>query len=154
MGRDIKFRGKCSGQSKYAGEWVEGGLVVPQEITNNEVLIIRAIADGCTTTYHVDADTIGQFTGFHDKNGKEIYEGDIVTSNRYPFVNDRKPNYYGVIEWFDYDGCFSCYYEKAKGSKCRGVSVGMPVDFDMDDAKEYEVVGNIFDNKELLEEVK
>lgn len=83
MSRDIKFRGKCSGQSKYAGEWVEGGLVVPQEITNNEVLIIRAIADGCTTTYHVDADTVGQFTGLYDKNEKRytrvIYYVFIIT---------------------------------------------------------------------------
>lgn len=152
MNREIRFRGKCSKDSKYAGEWVEGCLVVPQKIKDNEVLIISAFTDDCINTYHVDTDTTGQFTGLYDKNNKPIYEGDIVTSNRYPFVKDGKPNYYGVIEWFDYDACFSCYYEKAKGSECRGISVGMPAGFDKDAANEYEVVGNIFDNRELLEE--
>lgn len=142
MSRDIKFRGKCSGQSKYAGEWVEGGLVVPQEITNNEVLIIRAIADGCTTTYHVDADTIGQYTGLNDKNGKEIYEGDILMciGER----NDNKGRKYYRKVLFD-NGAFGMTVPEYKfiSALCNHVVNGK---------LNWEVIGNIYDNSEFLEE--
>lgn len=143
MSRDIKFRGKCSGQSKYAGEWVEGGLVVPQEITNNEVLIIRAIADGCTTTYHVDADTIGQYTGLNDKNGKEIYEGDVLK------IYNSVLTCLCVVTWNSEVGswCLRFIEMKKEGVKPLGLWL-CDRDYDI------ELTGNIYDNKELLEELK
>lgn len=141
MSRDIKFRGKCSGQSKYAGEWVEGGLVVPQEITNNEVLIIRAIADGCTTTYHVDADTVGQFTGLYDKNEKEIYEGDILR-----FHHNNK-EYVCIVGWNNEVGAWCIRFN--------GIGyVGIRPLGEWICEYKIELIGNIFDNKELLEELK
>lgn len=142
MSRDIKFRGKCSRQSKYAGEWVEGGLVVPQEIKNNEVLIIRAIADGCTTTYHVDADTIGQFTGLHDKNGKEIYEGDILMCIGERNDNKGRKHYRKVL--FN-NGAFGMTVPEYKyiSALCNHVVNGK---------LNWEVIGNIYDNPEFLEE--
>lgn len=142
MSRDIKFRGKCSGQSKYAGEWVEGGLVVPQEITNNEVLIIRAIADGCTTTYHVDADTIGQYTGLNDKNGKEIYEGDIVKAPLLdPIFGDILSDAFDNAPVAFHNGAFTVDYYQ-----------GSHKIYLQDLYDKIEVIGNIHDNKDLLED--
>ena len=100
-------------------------------------------------TCYVDEDTIGQFTGLLDKNGKEIYEGDIITADWYPFYSDGKPNYVAVVEW---DDCgFGAWFELHKDSTARGISIGCPVmDFDSESASSFEVIGNIFDNPDLI----
>ena len=154
MNREIKFRGKCSPQSKYQGEWVTGSLVVPEIIEDNELLIVVAHSDNCKTTYHVDKDTVGQFTGLRDKNGREIYEGDILTADDSPFMDDGNMNYIAVIEWFDYDACWYASLQRHRDSKALGISVNMPYWFDKKTAETYEVIGNIHDNPELIKEEK
>lgn len=75
--REHKYRGKCTPESKYAGEWVVGSLVVCEDGTT---LIVCAINDHNTTTYHVIPETVGEWTGRYDKSEppKDIYEGDII----------------------------------------------------------------------------
>lgn len=88
MNRKILFRGKCVSDSKYAGEWVTGGYVpLSEDITpNKEGLIMRFLGGNTTITYHVDPDTVGQFTNMKDKHGNKVFEGDIVEYGRSLYV--------------------------------------------------------------------
>lgn len=73
--RTIKFRAKCEKESRYAGEWVEGSLV---QCADGTALIVSAQSDNCQSIYHVDPDTVCQFTGVEDDYGNELYEHDYV----------------------------------------------------------------------------
>lgn len=141
--REYKFRGK----ENSTGRWVYGGLfkepAPPQcfeKTLEDKYWIVypnpRFMPDWNLpfdmVRTDVDKNTIGQFTGLHDKNGKEIYEGDIVKSF---FVDtDEAGNEiykYYIIE-VKYDEVL-CSYK-------------------IDKFMNLEVIGNIYENKELLNE--
>ena len=148
MNREIKFRGK-----DYQGNWHYGSLV----IYNNGTF---AIAENADDGYHNDdfdlikvkIETVRQSTGLLDKDGKEIYEGDIVTSDTYPFVDgEGNQNYHGVVIWLE-DG-FVVETVRSAETTVRGISEGNTeriIDFLSNST---EVIGNIYDNPELLKEI-
>lgn len=128
--REYKFRGK----SKKTGEWVYGYFF---KDFNGKCYIINTLqrienANKDNVWVEVLEETVGQYTGLHDKDGKEIYEGDIVKSF---FVDtDEAGNEiykYYIIE-VKYDEVL-CSYK-------------------IDKFMNLEVIGNIYENKELLNE--
>lgn len=137
--REILFRGKA-----FDNGWVEGLLVWVDH--NDETALIRTIGkDGVGYfDFLVDFETVGQYTGLTDKNGRKIFEGDIlkiVHKYQSPFDDDTK-EYTDIttdVVFFDDEGlCFS-YGESPFLCVADNVTA------------EYEVVGNIQDNPELLE---
>lgn len=132
MKRQIKFRGK----GLIHNQWIYGGLA---EDRNNNVVILPK--DDWRKGECVNEDTIGQFSGLPDKNGKEIYEDDIVRwehDNKLYVIRFQSGMFYASIE--------ECN-ERIYG--------GFPLHSFTDTAEEgfqCEIVGNIHDNPELLKE--
>lgn len=154
--REIKFRGKRVDN----GDWVEGFLadsisdnpcIMPKpffatkdfgEIDENGNPILEdSIAIG--GFYNVVPETVGQFTGLIDKNGKEIYEGDVLkTTYQY---QDTFKEYIAVVEHDELNPCFVMVYKfQGNGHTCH------EYDFVCVGLRKNEVIGNIHDNPELL----
>lgn len=129
------------------GYWVEGHYY--EDLHQGEW---RSWIQECNdvTHYKVDKNTLGQFTGLLDKNGKEIYEGDILRGDKYPYNCDGVDNYFVEIVWADNVCGFYRITIKNPNSTVRGTSHGNWEPLDEDDINFFEVIGNIHDNPELL----
>ncbi len=129
--REILFRAKRIDN----GEWIEG---LPScDINGNltEFEVYRGFAN-CEIA-DVDSETVCQWTGLTDKNNRKIFEGDICKIHSDSI--DEEDGCFSV-EWNERDARFALYSE------------GLTVDFGNYHGHECEVIGNIFDNPDLLPE--
>lgn len=148
MKREIKFRGKIAEDIEAlemkSGYWFDGHYVRE----GNQHFIV--VDDEDQMYLKIFPETLGQFTGLLDKTGKEIYEGDILRGDKYPFNCDGVDNYFAEIVWCDNVCGFYRRTHKSPNSLVRGISHGDWELLDEDDIKFFEVIGNIHDNQELL----
>lgn len=134
--REIEFRGK----SVISGKWVYGWLNATTEEDGEYYWIDKCLCaeDGTDYSYQVDPETIGQYTGLKDKNGKRIFEGDIVEIN----TDDNSSNINGFKGVVVYEN--TSFMLNEIGCDCFETLNYWE--------SELEIIGNIWDNKELLEE--
>ncbi|MFK2564322.1 YopX family protein [Bacteroides fragilis] len=143
MNRTIKFRGKTVNDNKWVYEdllHIAGGCIIYHgsqkycEITTGKHVSVELLHDEISV---VVPETVGQFTGLFDKNGKEIYEGDILLVKDETDQEDPGECYEVGFK----KGCFG-YISKYGGEL---------LSFCDYEIEEY-IVGNISDNPELMKE--
>lgn len=148
--REIKFRGFRKDENgstvitvkneKVRGDWVYGYLIGNDVIVGDAVVFYGDYLK-CEYWYRVTPETVGQFTGLTDEKGNEIYEGDLVSTDldrHFNVVQYRNGSF--MFQCYDdgktyYDYAFSSYEDETQ------------LDFG-------KVIGNIYENPELLEESK
>lgn len=129
--RTIKFRGKRKG-----GKWLYGDLLH----RDGEIYILPEDAVDSMNNYEVLPETVGQFTGLTDGSGKDIYEGDVIgchnpSIKHLIFYNEKQGRFMAAL-----NGDIENYFIGVCG---------------LDDSRwtgSKKVIGNVYDNPELLKE--
>lgn len=130
--REILFKAKRIDN----GEWVKGAVLFHD--TDATTIFNQHMGDGSLQGFEVNPSTICQCTGLKDKNGKKIWENDILMAHldeSYPEDTTYETVEWGVAGWVTHEA----------NSTDREY-------LDKFDLEHFEVVGNIFDNPELLQE--
>ena len=135
MNREILFRGKRTDN----GEWVDGYLCeCHHKDTGKYDYAIQEMFENGYIMHEVIPETVGQYTGLTDKNGRKIFEGDILGAHL--DVNYPENETIAVIVWANNAWCIQ--------------ELGAEPDIIGDDELKndgWEIIGNIYDNPELLE---
>jgi uncharacterized phage protein (TIGR01671 family) len=140
MNREILFKAKRIDN----GEWVEGQYVyITNPLTEDGKPIKHLICNG-TNIFNdlIDPVTLCQYTGLTDKDGKKIWENDIISIHAYSY-DEPEDDYFGVVTYCEKDACWSLNNNEKYGEiicECFGSYTTEIINH-----------GNIFDNPELLE---
>lgn len=133
--REIKFRGKhihtLPANKHLDGRWIYGYLCSENYINSTEL----------ESEFLIDQETIGQYTGLKDKKGKEIYEGDIIL-----YVNEDTGE--PQLSEIKYNKTYASFFRINKNQK-EGTKYLI---FHEAITKKCMVIGNIFDDSDLLKE--
>lgn len=137
MSREIKFRA-----------WIQADPYDESDSPKMEMCYNLAFED-----YEPVNDLLGavehlmQYTGLKDKNGVEIYEGDILLYlPKKLFVDSEQSRRYGKVYWKEKDACFGLFTYRIDD---RAADYDEP--FPMAGIEKHEVIGNVYENPELLE---
>lgn len=153
--REILFKAK----RKDNGKWVQGYYCELHETTyctlegyerhpvpTHHYILQETMTDwGLPNKFYqfeIDPDTICQYTGLTDKNGKKIWENDIISISAYSY-DEPEDDYFGVVTYCEKDACWSLNNNEKCGEiicECFGSYITEIINH-----------GNIFDNPELLE---
>lgn len=129
-----------------SGEWVYGNFVETDEEYSNEptyaiiekVCLHRYGGEYVDSGWHkVDVETRCEFTGLYDRLSHKIFDGDIIED-----IYEHKKF---IVAWDDMNACFALTIKNG------GHTHYEYRDYEMDDTHEMEVIGNIYDNPELLD---
>jgi uncharacterized phage protein (TIGR01671 family) len=132
MEREIIFRGKRIDN----GEWIEGdGIHYPKSVNYKGICFIDGMKYRANDWLEVAPETVGQYTGLKDNNANRIFEGDIIDVTYFSYQQPESSAIFKVI----YEG-MSFLLEFINGN-C----------FEEPYAEEWDIIGNIHDNPELLE---
>ncbi|EAC2554688.1 hypothetical protein AK873_00200 [Listeria monocytogenes] len=128
--RAIEFRGQ-----NINGHWAHGNLaIIKEKLDRAEIGTYISNSAGAPFAYQVRPETIGQYTGLKDKNGKKIFEGDIVNCK---FFDRMVGDIAGVINFIDCVWAVSDFKNKRL--------------YQLIDVDNIEIIGNIHENPDLLE---
>lgn len=130
--REIKFRGI----HLKTGKWVYGNFVLNGSFTSFASFFIAQCVDGEVEYFEINPKSLGQYTGLKDKNGKEIYEGDIL---KFEGLNKAGLGRVAVVE-YKAPEFFTLTNAGTEFPEYRSNSMGT----------HGEVIGNIYENPELL----
>lgn len=156
--REILFRAKRIDN----GEWVEGYYCKWKQIRRNlgsvkeKVVdcIITWMSDGGMSRYEIDSETLCQFTGLKDKNGNRIWENDIVSCEHEKYPDDNPSEVYPLLpDPIKYKRNYAVEFintGSSYGYRLRNKSIHFMITGNVIYNHKIEVIGNIFDNPELL----
>ena len=141
--REIEFRAKK--KTPYGDKWVEGYyalldgehvIIMPHSTSYEEALKENRVIPTISVNHEIDINTLGQYTGLKDKNGKKIYEGDILEwEDGFGIHND-------IVVWDEYEWALQ-YGQEQKWIRSIFITY-----------YDAEVIGNIYDNPELIDKSK
>lgn len=144
---------------KDNGEWIEGSLI-DLDIDSGYCYIVPAFKNASTLPINwliadrmklVDPENLCQFTGLYDKSGKKIWEGDIISYQRdnddCPFPNKDTKKRFGKVFYQGFRSTFAIGMGR-NGS----ISINDDLWKYVQNGNRVEVIGNVFDNPELLQE--
>lgn len=145
--REYLFRGKRTDND----EWAVGYLIVFPKSKRTKILVWNA-ADLDFDAIEVIPETVGQFTGLTDKNGKRVFEGDIIKWRWwFDVYMGRDVSHLWRVDWSEESGLIT--FVDSPTTKANLSIHNAAGDRNMDNKiGKYEVVGNIYDHPELMED--